>query len=120
MRPNLFTFLPELVLVVCLAKMIQEPNFVMAAALLVAMLGYVHKTHQETKKKIIEEEIQNHRHDFTRAIDGMKAQMKDMQTELDSFKAAQVQIEKSAEDIKRVISTKNLTNAVAPYTRTRT
>lgn len=109
-------YFAELLVSLCLLRLLYEPTPITASALLIAVLAYVHKTYQAGKKEIIEKEIQNHAEFFTVRLSEVQEELKEVKGQLDASKKVQTQLEKSAEEIKKVISTANL-NAL--YTRTR-
>jgi hypothetical protein len=119
--------LTDMLIVVCIVKLAitQAPSIIDVAALFVGMIGLMHKRYEANKRLIIRDQIEvlggklmalemKHGSKFVE----LASQIHELNEKLGSFKGTQDKLEKSAEDIKKVISTTNLGNAL--YKRTRT
>lgn len=104
--------LPFLVVIVCITKIAlsQEITLAGAVALLVAVAAYGFHSFLETKSSDQIKFLQ-------RNIEILSSDIDVIRSEVLSFKPIQDQVAKSAEDIKKVISTTNLGSAI--YQRTR-
>ncbi len=106
------SYLPLIVVLVCLTKIAiaQEITFASSLALLVAMLGYGFHSYLDAMASELFVALQND-------VNSLRNEIHDIRSEVIAFKPIQDQVAKSAEDIKKVISTTNLGSAI--YQRTR-
>jgi hypothetical protein len=119
--------LTDMLIVVCIVKLAitQTPSIIDVAALFVGMIGLMHKRYEANKAFVVKELIHNLKADLSNLEAHSKMDLQLLQKQIDetneklgSFRITQDKLEKSAEDIKKVISTTNLGNAL--YKRTRT
>lgn len=102
--------LVEIVVIVCIVRIaIYIPSMPDVLALLSAIAAYSYKKYLESKA--LAETMKS-----ATVFDVLQKQIDALNSQMDSFKDTQAQLTKSADDIKKVISTANLGSAI--YKRT--
>lgn len=88
-----------------------------AAIFLVAVASYTYKRFSDNKMQTLQNTLKKEISELHHLNDQNQSAIVNVENQLALFKVTQEQIKKSAEDIQKVISTKNLTNAL--YTRSK-
>lgn len=118
-------YVPLLVVLVCLTKIAisQDPSVANGLLLLVGMGAYAFHSYLEAKSadqyQALSERIGAFETRFQMDVDLLAKNIYDIRAEVTAFKPIQDQVAKSAEDIKKVISTTNLSNSLYQRVRKR-